>query len=361
MKLTQELKVALIHDDLVQWGGAERMLVALCQIFPNAPIYTSVYDSDNKILEYQFKDKKIITSFIQQIPFWKIMYKELLPFYSLAFETFDFSGYDLVISQTTRFAKTIITKPETKHICYLHTPPRFLWDFSGDKIKGLPQLFFSFQRILDQITSSRVDCFVVSSKNAQKRLKKIYHAPSKLIYPFVDSNRFKNMKSFNGGYLLVVSRLNSYKRVDLIIHVANKLNIPLKIVGIGPQEKNLKKIANSNVDFIGSVDEKLLSMLISGCKALVISAEEDFGLMPVEAQIFSKPVIAFKKGGVLETTIEGQTGVFFKEQNPESLTEALVKIDNGVYNGKTYRKITRQFSKEKFINNFKEFINEIID
>jgi len=350
------MKVALVHDDLVQWGGAERMLVAISDIFPGAPIYTSVFDNNNEILKQQFMGKKIITSFIQKIPKWKSMYRMLLPFYAAAFEGFDFSGYDVVISQTTRFAKAVITKPNTLHICYVHTPPRFLWDFSGGKIKGVPQIFFNYQRILDAIVSSRVDIWVAGSKNAQKRLQKIYHINSQVIYPFVDTERFSSIDPFNGGYLLVVSRLNNYKRVDLIIQAANELKIPLKIVGIGPQEKKLKKLAKSNVYFLGSVNEELLTLLISGCKALIIAAEEDFGLMPLEAQILSKPVVAFKKGGVTETVIEGETGVFFECQNVESLTRALVKLDKEGYNGKRCRDQARLFSKGRFVKDFSTLV-----
>lgn len=351
------MKVALVHDDLVQWGGAERVLVTLSQMFPDAPIYTSVYDRNNRMLRRHFEGKKIITSFIQKIPYWKQMYRILLPFYAIAFEVFDFSGFDLVISQTTRFAKSVITKSGTTHISYVHTPPRFLWDFSGGKILGLPQLFFSFQRILDQIISSRVDIWVAGSKNAQKRLEKIYHVKSHVVYPFVDIERFSKIIPFEGGYLLVVSRLNNYKRVDLIIQAANKLNIPLKIIGIGPQEERLRKMAGLNIQFLGSVDEELLSKLISGCKALVIAAEEDFGLMPLEAHALGKPVVAFKKGGVLETIVEGETGVFFNNQNVDSLTEALVKLDKEGYNKKRCREQARLLSKDRFIQDFSNLVD----
>ncbi|MFA5933044.1 MAG: glycosyltransferase [Microgenomates group bacterium] len=359
--MNRNLKVALAHDDLVQWGGAERVLVTLSQMFPEAPIYTSVFDKDNRMLRRHFADRKIITSFIQKIPFWKQMYRMMLPFYSIAFEAFDFSDYDLVISQTTRFAKGIITKSGTTHISYVHTPPRFLWDFSGGKITGFAQLFFCCQRILDQITSSRVDIFVAGSKNAQKRINKIYKKKASIIYPFVDLTRFSNVSSFDGGYLLVVSRLNNYKRVDLVITAANKLNIPLKIVGTGPQEERLKKLANPNVTFLGSVDEESLALLLSGCKALVIAAEEDFGLMPLEAQALSKPVIAYKKGGVAETVKDGETGILFDVQSAESIISALVKLDKHGYNKKTCLNQARFFSKDKFIQEFNSLVKSAIN
>lgn len=355
------MKVALVHDDLVQWGGAERVLATFSQMFPDAPIYTSVFDKNNRMLRRHFGDKKIITSFIQKIPFWKKMYRIMLPLYSLAFEVFDFSDYDLVISQTTRFAKSVITKPGTLHISYVHTPPRFLWDFSGGKIKGFPQLFFNFQRILDQIVSSRVDVWVAGSKNASQRIKKIYKKDAKVIYPFVDLIRFSGVSVFNGGYLLSVSRLNNYKRVDLIISAANNLGVPLKIVGIGPQEERLKKMAGPNVEFIGVVDEESLSLLISGCKALIIAAEEDFGLMPLEAQALGKPVVAYRKGGVTETVIDNETGFFFDDQSPEGIISALVKLDKQGYNNKKCLDQVNFFSKEKFIQEFNALINSVLE
>ncbi|MEK6808074.1 MAG: glycosyltransferase family 4 protein, partial [Nanoarchaeota archaeon] len=168
------MRVAIVHDDLVQWGGAERVLLGLTEIFPDAPIFTSVYDPDNLVLKRHFVNKKIVTSFLQKIPGWGSLYKILLPFYPLAFEQFDFSEFDLVISHTTRFAKSIITKPATIHICYCHTPPRFLWHLSGKGSYGLGEILMTKLRLYDQVSSKRVDHFLAGSINAQKRIKKIY-------------------------------------------------------------------------------------------------------------------------------------------------------------------------------------------
>lgn len=347
------MKIALVHDDLVQWGGAERVLVAISDMFPDAPIYTSVYDRDNKILAQNFKNKKIITSFIQKIPQWKKIYKILLPLYPIAFEQFDFTGFDLVISQTTRFAKSIITKPGTKHVCYCHTPPRFLWDFSGQKITGLLQPYLSLLRVYDHISSNRVDFWIAGSENAQKRLKKIYGVNSQIVYPFVDLERFKGIEPFDGGYFLVVSRLNSYKRVDLAVLAANRLGIPLKIVGVGPQKKRLENMAGDTVEFLDSADEKILTQIISGCKGLIVACEEDFGLSALEAQALGKPVVAFKKGGALENVIDGETGQFFASQTVESLSESLVVLDKRGYNKNRCREQARRFSKENFEKQFK--------
>lgn len=347
------MKVALVHDDLVQWGGAERVLGVLSELFPEAPIYTLVYDENNKILKEKFGSKKIITSFIQNIPGWKNFYKPSFFLHPFAFEQFDFTGFDLVISQTTRFAKSIITKPETRHICYCHTPPRFLWGFSGEKKHHC----LNFLRNYDKISSYRVDSWVAGSKNARTRIKNIYGFDSKVIYPFVDFERFKDIKSFAGGYLLVVSRLNAYKKIDLVIKTANRMEVPLKIVGVGTERESLQKISGKTVDFLGRLDEEMLTLVLSGCKALIIAGEEDFGLTSLEAQVAGKPVIAFGKGGALETVLPGETGYLFEEQTIESLAEALKLLEKNGYNQERCLTRIKQFSKEKFMKEFQKLVN----
>lgn len=353
------MKIALVHDDLVQWGGAERVLAAISEIYPNAPIFTSVYDYKNPLLKKFFANKRIITSFIQKIPAWQTFYKGLLPFYPLAFESFDFSEYDLVLSQTTRSAKAIITKPNTKHVCYCHTPPRYLWNYSGFKIPKIMKPYISYCRIFDSISSKRVDYWLAGSENAKHRIKDIYHVDSDILPPFVDLEKFQDIKPFNGGYYLVISRLNSYKRVDLAVEAANILQVPLKIVGNGPQENNLRKIAGPTVDFIGSVDERTLVLLIAGCRALIVGNEEDFGLTPLEAQALGKPVVAYGSGGVLETVLDGQTGILFKSQSVEVLTQALVKLDKEGYNGSKCQSQANKFSKSQFMDMLQAYINSL--
>ncbi len=348
------MKVALVHDDLVQWGGAERVLVALSEMYPDAPIYTSLFDKEHPLLKEKFHDKKIITSFIQKIPGWKYLYKPFLPLYPLAFEQFDFSEYDLVVSNTTRFAKSIITKPGTVHICYCHTPPRFLWGFSGQKVTGILKPYLNWLRRYDKESSTRPDFFIAGSKNAQQRIQDIYGRDSKVVYPFVELERFSSVKPFQGNYLLVIARLIPYKKVDLVIKAAKRLKLPLKIVGDGPQAEKLKALAGPQVDFFPRLDEETLMYLLAGCKALVVAAEEDFGMGPLEAQVLGKPIIAFKKGGALETVIEGKTGYFFEEQNVDSLIEALKKLDELGYNEESCFAQAQAFSKTKFVQQFQD-------
>ncbi|MDO8498810.1 MAG: glycosyltransferase [bacterium] len=353
------MKIALVHDDLVQWGGAERMLSALSETFPEAPIYTLVYDEKNPFLKDQFKNKKIITSFLQKIPGWRSFFKVILPLHPLAFEQFDFSEFDVVISQTTRFAKSILTKPQTKHICYCHTPPRFLWNFSGERAPTLFSPYFNFLRRYDYLCSRRVDLWVAGSKNAQQRLKKVYGVESSVIYPFADLGNFNDLKTFDGGYLLAISRLISYKRVDLAVRVANKMRIPLKVVGAGSELGALQKIAGPTVEFLGQVDEKTKLLLLSGCKALVVGGEEDFGLTPLEAQACGKPVVAYGEGGALESVIGGETGYLFQHQTVESLISALETLDKRGYNELKCRTEVGKFSRQNFSRRFQEIVNSL--
>ena len=353
------MRVALVHDDLVQWGGAERVLLAISEAFPDAPIFTSVYDYKNPLLKKFFHQKKIITSFIQKFPGWGMFYKQLLPLYPLAFESFDFSDFDLVISQTTRSAKAIITKPETKHICYCHTPPRYLWKYSGFKIPKVFQPYMSYSRVFDRISAARVDYWLAGSENAKSRIMDVYKADSEVLPPFVDLDKFQGVKPFNGGYYLVISRLNSYKRVDLAVNTADALQIPFKIVGSGPQEETLRKIAGPTVDFVGSVDENTLIWLLAGCKALVVAGEEDFGLTPLEAQALGKPVVAYGAGGALETVIDGETGVLFNDQTVEALSQALIRLDKQGYNEIKCLSQAQKFSKAYFMDRLQTYINSL--
>ncbi len=335
------MRVAIVHDDLVQWGGAERVLLGLSEIYPDAPIYTSVYDSTNITILQNFGTKKIITSFLQKIPGWKPLYKILLPLYPIAFEQFDFSEFDLVISHTTRFAKSIITKPETKHVCFCHTPPRFLWHFSGEKNYGGGELLFTKLRVFDQISARRVDFFLAGSENAKRRIKKVYRVDSKVIYPFVDLERFKGVESFDGGYFVVVGRSRKYKKFNLAEEACSALGVPLKIID-------------------GRLEDELVIQILAGCKALIVPGIEDFGLVSLEAQALGKPVVAFAEGGALETVIPDKTGVFFAEQTVASLKEALLKLSSIKINPEDCVRQAEIFSKEKFLNIFKQTLASLL-
>ena len=335
------MRVAIVHDDLVQWGGAERVLQGICEIYPDAPIYTSVFDRDNESLSKPFGSKKIVTSFLQKIPGWRSVYKALLPLYGVAFEQFDFSDFDLVISNTTRFAKAIITKPQTLHLCYLHTPPRFLWHLSGEKDYGILELLLTNLRIYDQISKSRVDYFIAGSKNAQFRIKKIYGTDSRIVYPFIDLQRFRGIETFDGGYFVVVGRPNKYKGFDLAIEACKKIGVELKIIS-------------------GTLSDKVVVQILAGCRALIIPGIEDFGLTSLEAQALGKPVVAFRKGGAMETVIDDKTGIFFNDQTEESLIAALKKIFTKKISSEDCKENAGRFSKKNFTTNFKREVDSLL-
>lgn len=336
------MRVAIVHDDLVQWGGAERVLLGLCEIFPDAPIFTSVYDSDNLTLKRNFVNKKIITSFLQKIPGWKSLYKVLLPFYPIAFEQFDFTGFDLVISHTTRFAKSVITKPKTRHICYCHTPPRFLWHFSGYGNFGFGEILMTKLRLFDTISARRVDHFIAGSENARRRIKRVYGMDSKVVYPFIDLERFKDVESFDGGYFVVIARPNKYKRVDLAEKACEELGMELKVIS-------------------GSLDDEMVVQILAGCKALIIPGIEDFGITSLEAQSLGKPVIAYRGGGALETVIESRTGLFFDQPDITSLVRVLKRFnDLNHWNKNALRENAKKFSKDNFTRNFKQTVASLL-
>ncbi len=335
------MRVALVHDDLVQWGGAERVLFGLCEIFPDAPIFTSVFDSQNKTLAKNFSGKIIITSFLQKIPGWKKLYKAFLPIYPLAFEQFNFDDFDLVISHTTRFAKSIITKPQTKHICYCHTPPRFLWHFSKILNFGLLEILMTKLRMYDQISSSRVDYFIAGSENARRRIKRTYQKEAKVVYPFIDLDRFSKAEVFDGGYYVVIGRPNRYKRFDLARESCKDLGVELKVIE-------------------GNLNDQMVVNILAGCKALIIPGEEDFGLVSLEVQALGKPVIAFKKGGALETVIDGKTGTFFNDQNKDCLKEAITKLDSLKIKSDYCKQNANKFSKEIFRKTFVQTVASLL-
>lgn len=342
------MRVALVHDDLIQWGGAEKVLTAISEVFPDAPIYTALADLENPLIAKNFQGKKIITSFMQKLPFSKTLYKPLLPLYPVAFEQFNFTDYDLVISQTTRFAKSIITKPNTKNICYIHTPPRFLWNFKGGKNPYSKNLLFKWLRRFDLVSSKRVDQWISGSENCKTRLQKIYEVDSKVLYPFVDTKKFNPSLNFDGDYYLLISRLNRYKNVDVAVSSFNVNGKKLKVVGVGPEFRNLSRKAKNNIEFLGKVSDELLESLLAGCKGLIITAEEDFGMTSIEAQSLGKGVIAYGVGGSLETIIPGKTGNYFNEKTPDSLNRAIEIFESLKINPDDCFKNAQNFSKEKF-------------
>lgn len=358
-------KVAIVYDRVNKWGGAERVLLALHEIFPKAPLYTSVYDPKNASWAKMFP--KVYTSFLQKIPFTKNNHEFLAIFMPMAFTSFDFSEYDLVISVTSEAAKGIRVKGKTKHICYCLTPTRYLWSGYKEYFKWLPLKILGWLpvkilRIWDKRVAQKPDSMVAISSEVHKRIKKYYGRASQIIFPPVSTNKQSTITNINSKYYLLVSRLDfGYKKVDLAIKTFNKLKLPLVIVGEGREEKKLKKMAHKNIFFAGRVDEKRLKKYYLGAKALVMPQEEDFGIVAVEAQNFGVPVIAFKKGGALDTVAVGKTGVFFNHQDSESLEKSVLDFQKMEFKRNEIIKNSRKFAKTKFQKEFLDLAEKVLN
>ncbi len=365
------MKVALVYDRVNKWGGAERVLLALHEMFPDAPLYAAVYSPKNAQWAKVFPE--IHTSFLQKIPFLNTRHELLGTFMPIAFETFDFSGFDLVISVTSEAAKGIITKPPTKHICICLTPTRYLWSGYDYYFRNPVLRFFSrpavrYLRKWDKMAAQRPDKIVAISGAVKERIDKYYGRESEIIYPPVDANKFQiassksqtNHNLQNHEYYLLVSRLVPYKRVDLAIEVFNELKTPLVVVGRGSQAWELKLKAKKNIKFVGAVGEEELAGYYKNAKALVMPQEEDFGIVAVETQAAGAPVIAYAKGGASDTVVSGKTGVLFKTQNKESLKNAIKKFEKMNFDKEEIRKNAQRFSNENFRKELKKVINGIV-
>jgi glycosyltransferase involved in cell wall biosynthesis len=374
MKVLSKKRIAIVYDRVNKWGGAEKVLLALHEIFPKAPLYTSVYDAKNASWASVFP--KVRTSFLQDIPFAKSNHEFLAPLMPLAFESFDFSKFDLVISVTSEAAKGIITTSKTFHLCYCLTPTRYLWSGRKFYLKSPPSKFSSipFFKFLsipfieylkkwDVMASKKPDKMIAISTEVKNRIQKYYKREVEIIFPPVDISNTKERRSKNkiGDYYLLVNRLIPYKRVDLAVKTFNKLGIPLYIVGSGSEGAKLKKMAACNIKFLGQVNEKELYQLYSRAQALIMPQEEDFGIVAIEAQSFGVPVIAYKKGGSLDTVVEGKTGIFFKNQTVKGLMQAVKKFDKMNFSERILKVNAKKFSKEVFKKNILDEISKCSD
>lgn len=356
------MRVALVHDHLIQEGGAERVLEALQAMWPEAPTYTLYFDRE--ALQKTFGHKDIRTSFIQRIPFAKRLFRFFLPLMPFATEQYDLSSFDVVISSTSAFAKGIITSPDAVHICYCHTPTRYLWsdtasyveELKANKfIKNVLPFILSRLRIWDKAAADRTDLFVANSKTVKQRIDKYYRRDSTVIYPPVDIDAFA-ISPKEKTYFLAGGRLVSYKRFDLIIDAFNKTGKPLKIFGTGPAEAELKKRAGKNIEFLGRVSDTMRAELFSNAIAFIHPQEEDFGLTAVESMAAGRPVIAYAKGGALETVIDGKTGTLFYEQTADALAKTLEAFDEKRFDSNALRAHAETFSTRHFRENIHAFV-----
>lgn len=365
------MKVALAHDFVTSYTGAERVLKVLADMFPEAPIYTLLYD---KSLHEIFPAERIRTSSIQNYPRWIRKYRKfLLTSFPVAIEQFDFSEFDVVISSSGAFSKGVLTKPDTLHVCYCHAPMRYAWDWNQEylnehNLKGikrfLAQWLLKDIRKWDYVSSSRPDVYLSNSKATADKVRKYYHRDSSVVFPPVDTSRFSNKKEVNDGYYFIVSRLEPYKKIDRAIDVFNRHpDKKLVIAGIGSALQRLKARASSpNIFFSGFLDDEDITNLYLGCKAFLFPGEDDFGITAIEAMSAGKPVIAYKRGGTLETVKPHKTGLFFDSPTADSLENTLLEFEEcyDSFDPHSIKQHAETFSTQAFIDTIKQVIKENI-
>lgn len=356
-KSPKQLKVAIVHDWLTNIGGAERVVESLLKAYPQAHIYSSVYD-EAKLPQFR---GRVTTSFLQNWPLARRKHQLYPVLRTLAFESFDLSGYDLVLSSSSAEAKGVITPTETLHLSYIHTPVRYYWSnynqYIADPgfgalnplVRLVAPYFVRRMRHWDFAAAQRPDALIANSHTVAKRIKKYYKREAEVIHPPVDLTRFQLKNASQGDYYLIVSRLVAYKRYDLAVEACSKLGKRLVIAGTGSELSTLKKLAGPTVEFRESLPEVDITRLYEGCKAFIFPAEEDFGITPLEAMACGKPVIAFGQGGATETVVDGKTGVLFPEQTSQSLMEAIKDFEAGTWDKEYIAHHAAGFGEERFI------------
>ena len=359
------MKIALVHDHLIQPGGAERVLLVLARMFPNSPIYTLFYEPET--MSDIFPAARIRTSYLQNLPFARRHYQWYLPLMPVATELYDLRGYDLVISSASAFDKGVLIHPGTIHLCYCHTPTRYLWSDTYSYVENLPHsrlTKFTIRPILsllrgwDMNAASRVDNFVANSQTVAERIRKYYRRESTVIYPPVTINSFSIAPKTDNFYL-TGGRLVNYKRFDLTVRAFSRIGLPLKIFGEGPEDANLRALAKKNIEFLGAVSDSVKADLYRRCIAFIHPQVEDFGITAVEAMASGRPVIAYQAGGAKETVLPGVSGVFFEDQEWESLADSIIRFAPEKFDPQKIRTHAEQFSETRFVREMMELIEKL--
>src|SRR5215211_13853 len=356
------MRVAIIHDYLNQYGGAERVLEALHALYPTAPVYTSIYDASAMPAEYRTWD--IRTSWMQRLPGWRRHFQKYFLLYPSAFESFDLGDYDLIISSSSAYAKGVIPAPRAYHICYCHTPMRFAWR-TGDYIRreelgclqrSMLPIALSYVRLWDVATSPRVDHFIANSRTVAARIKRYYGRTATIIPPPVELSPYRTR--MRGDFYVAGGRLIPYKRLDLVVRAFTALRLPLKIFGDGRDREWLQTLAGPNVEFLGQVSEEQRHELFASCRAFIFPGEEDFGITPLEAMSAGRPVIAYAAGGALETVVEGVTGRFFSEQSAAAIAVAVAAAQHDQYDPAVIRHHAEGFGRSVFLAKMRAVIED---
>jgi len=363
-------KIAIVHDYITQIGGAERIVLDICEAFPDAPLFTSIYSPKETYEAFTKKDIRV--TYLQGLYGLFRNHRVLLPFYPSAFKAIDLSGFDVILSSSSAFAKGVRKPKGSIHISYCYNPARFIWmkdiylgqEKSVFLKKMYLNMFLNKLKRWDVESAKNVDYFISISSVVKERIKKIYGRESAVIYPPVDCEKFV-ASGKNDGYYLIVSRLAWYKRIDIAIKAFNALGLKLKIVGTGPQYSVLKKMASRNIDFVGAIEGEALKEVYGNCIAFIFPQEEDFGLTPLEANASGKPVVAFAKGGALETLkpydekTQSGTAIFFYNQTPEDLITAVRKLNEAKFDPQRLRENALRFDKSVFISNMKNEVEKL--
>lgn len=358
------MRVALIHDHLTHGGGAERVLAALQAMWPEAPTFTLMYDKQRMGDEFGHRD--IRPSFLQRVPGGLKTARYLLPLMPTATEQYNLRDFDIVISSASGFAKGVLTLPETLHICYCHTPPRYLWSdtlsYAAELraprwVKWLLPPFLTYLRMWDKNAADRVDHYIANSETVKGRIRKFYRHDSEVIYPPVDVDRFA-ISNDPKTYYLIGGRIVSYKRFDIVVEAFTKLGIPLKVFGTGPAEKELRKKAGPNIQFLGRVSDDERARLFANAIAFLHPHEEDFGITAVESMAAGRPVIAYRRGGALETVLDGVTGKLFDEQSWEELADTVLNFNEKAFDPKVIRAHAETFSTANFRKKMYAFVEQ---
>ena len=369
------LRVAIVHYWFVGRAGGEHVVEALAEMFPQADLFTLI--AKPEVMAPSLQERNLTTSFLQKIPFVHKFHRHTLLLQPLALEQFDLTGYDLVISSESGPAKGVLTSPGTLHVCYCHSPMRYIWDMYPRYVGAMPlitRLLFGWtahkMRLWDFSSAARVDAFITNSKFVATRVRKFYGRNATVIHPPVQVKSIARAGKPEDFYL-AVGRLVDYKRFDLAIAACNRLQRRLKIIGSGPEEKRLKRMAGPTIEFLGSVSDDEKHEQFGKCRALLFPGEEDFGIVPVEAQAHGRPVLAFGAGGILETVVdlktvylqsEGPTGIFFREQSASAMESAIVTFERNAdrFDPETIRTHALQFDRTIFHERIQSFLESAL-
>lgn len=363
MNPLKDLKIAIIHDYLNQYGGAERVLELFHKMFPWAPVYTLVHDP--KMIPNTYQAWDIHCSFLNKLPGIKRHYEKYIFLFPMAVESFDLGSYDLILSNSSAWAKGAKKTKNAFHVCYMLNAMRFVWDWRENAlaehcliIRPLLNGLLNQIKRWDLTTAQNPDMVLVDSKEVQSRVRKYYGRESQILYPAIDTDYFMPGDHGTEDYYLLVSRLKPYKRVDIAIKAFNRNGRCLKIAGDGPEISRLKKMATGKIEFTGKVSDQQLLRLYQKCRALIFTPLEDFGITPLEAQACGRPVIAFGQGGALETVVEGQTGMFYSRQDPEDLANKIDEFEKREFSSDLIRQHALRFNIDEFMKKFKEKLGE---